>query len=183
MGFGGSSGGGGSLGTATDVALNNPANNQALVYDGSVGKWKNAALSASAGVTSVNTRTGDITLTKSDVGLGNADNTSDASKPVSTAVQTALNGKENTISTGANSQYFRGDKSWQTLDKSAVGLGNVDNTSDTSKPVSTATQTALNGKANTSHTHLRADITDIGLKVVAQATAPSDTSVIWVKTS
>jgi hypothetical protein len=29
-----------------------------------------------------------------------------------------------------------------------VGLGNVDNTSDANKPVSTATQTALNLKAN-----------------------------------
>jgi hypothetical protein len=35
----------------------------------------------------------DLTLTKSDVGLSNADNTSDASKPVSTATQTALNAK------------------------------------------------------------------------------------------
>lgn len=35
--------------------------------------------------------------------------------------------------------------------KAQVGLGNVDNTSDASKPVSTATQTALNGKAPTSH--------------------------------
>lgn len=33
--------------------------------------------------------------------------------------------------------------------KEQVGLGNVDNTSDTNKPVSTAQQTALNGKANT----------------------------------
>lgn len=32
--------------------------------------------------------------------------------------------------------------------KSDVGLGNVDNTSDANKPVSTATQTALNGKPN-----------------------------------
>lgn len=32
--------------------------------------------------------------------------------------------------------------------KSQVGLGNVDNTSDVNKPVSTAQQTALNGKAN-----------------------------------
>ena len=40
-----------------------------------------------------------------------------------------------------------------------VGLGNVDNTSDLSKPISTATQTALNGKANTSHTHAAGDIT------------------------
>ena len=33
--------------------------------------------------------------------------------------------------------------------KAQVGLGNVDNTSDLNKPVSTATQTALNGKQNT----------------------------------
>lgn len=32
-------------------------------------------------------------ITKADVGLGNVDNTSDASKPVSTAAQTALNAK------------------------------------------------------------------------------------------
>jgi hypothetical protein len=38
----------------------------------------------------------NITLAKADVGLGNVDNTSDASKPVSTATQTALNAKENT---------------------------------------------------------------------------------------
>jgi len=50
---------------------------------------------------------------------------------------------------GSTTQYFRGDKSWQTLDKTAVGLANVDNTSDANKPVSTATQTALNAKAPT----------------------------------
>lgn len=37
--------------------------------------------------------------------------------------------------------------------KGDVGLGNVDNTSDTNKPVSTATQTALDGKSATSHNH------------------------------
>jgi hypothetical protein len=41
-------------------------------------------------VTSVNTQTGDVVLDKSDIGLGNADNTSDADKPISTATQTAL---------------------------------------------------------------------------------------------
>jgi hypothetical protein len=35
----------------------------------------------------------DVTVSKGDVGLGNVDNTSDADKPVSTATQTALNGK------------------------------------------------------------------------------------------
>jgi hypothetical protein len=35
---------------------------------------------------------------------------------------------------------------WSTLTKSMVGLGNVDNTSDADKPISTATQTALDAK-------------------------------------
>jgi len=38
------------------------------------------------------------------------------------------NNKENTIAAGTTSQYWRGDKSWQTLDKNAVGLGDIDNT-------------------------------------------------------
>jgi len=48
-------------------------------------------------VTSVAGRQGNIVLTKSDVGLGNVDNTSDANKPVSTATQTALNLKQNSL--------------------------------------------------------------------------------------
>jgi len=56
--------------------------------------------------------------------------------------------KEPTIVGGANTQYWRGDKTWQLLNKAAVGLGNVDNTSDLNKPISTATQTALNLKAD-----------------------------------
>lgn len=47
------------------------------------------------------------------------------------------------------------------VSKSDVGLGNADNTSDTSKPVSTATQTALDGKAAISHTHAIADVTGL----------------------
>lgn len=53
---------------------------------------------------------------------------------------------------GSTAQYFRGDKSWQTLNKAAVGLANVDNTSDANKPVSTATQTALDAKVPTTRT-------------------------------
>lgn len=60
-----------------------------------------------------------------------------------TGLDAALSGKEPAISAGTTAQYWRGDKSWQSLNKSAVGLGNVDNTSDANKPISTATQTAL----------------------------------------
>jgi len=52
-----------------------------------------------------------------------------------------------------------------TLAKGDVGLGNVDNTSDASKPVSTATQTALNTKANSSHTHSVSDLTQSGAEI------------------
>jgi hypothetical protein len=46
-----------------------------------------------APVTTVAGRTGVIVLTKTDVGLGNVDNTSDANKPVSAAQQAALTAK------------------------------------------------------------------------------------------
>jgi hypothetical protein len=183
-----------------------------------------------ASVSSVNGYTGVVVLTKSDVGLSNADNTSDANKPVSTATQTALNAKVDLsyltaqkgaangiatldasskltasqipdisivsyLGTVANQTAMlaltgqQGDwcirsdlgttwvitgstpaslSSWTqlsyptapvtsvngytgavTISKSDVGLSNVDNTSDANKPISTATQTALNGKQPT----------------------------------
>ena len=108
----------------------------------------------------------DLALVKADVGLGNVDNTSDASKPVSTATQTALDAKQPLdadlttfagLSPGADSflQYKSGAwaarspaqaKTDLALVKGDVGLGNVDNTSDLAKPISTATQTALDAK-------------------------------------
>ena len=66
-----------------------------------------------------------------------------------TDLQTVLDAKEPSIASGTTAQYWRGDKSWQTLDKTAVGLANVDNTSDANKPISTATQTALDAKQAT----------------------------------
>lgn len=45
---------------------------------------------------------GDVTLTKSDIGLGNVDNTSDTNKPISTATQTALDAKQATLVSGTN---------------------------------------------------------------------------------
>ena len=60
-----------------------------------------------------------------------------------TGLDAALSGKEPTINAGTTAQYWRGDKTWQTLNKSAVGLGSADDTSDANKPVSTATQAAL----------------------------------------
>lgn len=49
------------------------------------------------------------------------------------------------------------------ITKSMVGLGNVDNTADTAKPVSTAQQTALNLKANLAGATFTADLVINGL--------------------
>ena len=96
---------------------------------------------------------GSVNLTKSDVGLSNVDNTSDANKPISTATATALSGKQDTLVSGTNiktigSTSLLGSGSVN-LSKSDVGLSNVDNTSDANKPISTATATALSGKEAT----------------------------------
>lgn len=61
---------------------------------------------------------------------------------------------------------------------SEIGLGNVDNTADIDKPISTATQTALDGKADTGHTHTVSDITDMP----AYLTQETDPTVpAWAK--
>lgn len=62
-----------------------------LVADGGsqAADWRALSYPAAA-VTSVNGRTGVVVLDKTDVGLDQVDNTSDADKPVSTAQQAAL---------------------------------------------------------------------------------------------
>ena len=52
-------------------------------------------------------------------------------------------GAEQALVAGTTAQYYRGDKTWQALNNAAVGLGNVDNTSDANKPVSTAQAAAI----------------------------------------
>jgi hypothetical protein len=61
-------------------------------------------------VSSVNTQVGAVVLTKSDIGLGNVDNTSDINKPVSTAQQTALDLKQNNITVN-NNQFIYSNSS------------------------------------------------------------------------
>lgn len=61
-----------------------------------------------------------------------------------------FNSKEGAITATTSADYYRGDKTFQPLNKAAVGLSNVDNTSDANKPVSTAQQTALDLKLDDS---------------------------------
>jgi len=135
------------LGELSDVDTTGVTDGQVIAYDAAAQEWQPA--DGTGGVTELGQlddvqfgqggpEIGELLkydgsewtndgLVKSEIGLGNVDNTSDADKPVSTATQTELNAK-------ANSADF----------------SNVDNTSDADKPVSTATQTALNAKADTS---------------------------------
>lgn len=77
-----------------------------------------------------------------------------------------------------------GDAIWHTLVKGDVGLGNVDNTSDLGKPISTATQTALDLKADIAdlgaYQPLDSDLTAIAALAstgIARRTAPNTWSV------
>lgn len=66
------------------------------VTEGAINLYHTTArASAASPVQSVAGRAGDVVLVKADVGLGNVDNTSDLNKPISTAMQTALNLKIN----------------------------------------------------------------------------------------
>lgn len=65
------------------------------------------------------------------------------------------------------------------VSKSDVGLSNVDNTSDTLKPISTAGQNALDLKSNIGHNHNKADIADFNELDYATATqgTTADTAI------
>ena len=54
------------------------------------------------------------------------------------------------------------DTQWSTLSKSSVGLGNVDNTSDLNKPVSTAVQAAINSAVSTAIAQAKQDQYPVG---------------------
>ena len=117
-------------------------------------------------------------VTKNQIGLGNVDNTSDLNKPVSTAQQTALDKKVDKvtgyglskndftdilknkldgIAEGAQVNSITGvkgssEETYRTgnvsISASNIGLGNVNNTSDADKPISTAQQAALDEKVD-----------------------------------
>ena len=66
-----------------------------------------------------------------------------------TDLNSALSGKEPLITGGTASQYWRGDKSWQTLNNSAVGLGNVPNEDWKSANLTVTADVATNGTIDT----------------------------------
>jgi hypothetical protein len=124
-----------------------------------------AQIGKSSAVSSVNGRDGVVTglaeqasldahttradnphgVTKAQVGLSSVDNTSDASKPVSTAQAAAIGAKADA---GTVSSHISNTSNPHATTKAQIGLGNADNTSDADKPLSTAAASALSAKAN-----------------------------------
>ena len=102
-------------------------------------------------------------VTKAQVGLGNVNNTSDANKPVSTAQAAAIADAKQAGTYAqqlANAHIARTDNP-HSVTKAQVGLGNVDNTSDINKPVSTLQAKAIadakkagTDAQNTANTHI-----------------------------
>lgn len=82
-------------------------------------------------------------VTKAQVGLGNADNTSDMDKPISTAQQTAIDLVQASVN-----EHKENLENPHGVTKEQLGLGNVDNTADADKPISTAQQAAFDLKLN-----------------------------------
>ena len=161
------------------------------------GEASNSATTASAAATTATTKAGEASAsatTASNAATAATTKASEASNSATTATtkageasasasaaeqakldaqaaaQQAAGGGEPTIIAGNTGQYWRGDKTWQTLNSAAVGLGNVNNTSDASKPISTAQQTALDGKAAASHTHADATTSASGFMSDADKT-------------
>lgn len=91
--------------TALTITANAVANTKLAQMLTKTYKGRTSALTGDAEDVAVATLKTDLVLVKADVGLGSVDNTSDASKPVSTAQQTALNLKQDTAAKDATGGY------------------------------------------------------------------------------
>jgi hypothetical protein len=160
------------ISTATQTALDTKVSTE--TFSSTIATKANTSdVDLKAPITSP-TFTGTVSgISKAMVGLGSVDNTADLAKPISTLTQASLDTKvststfSTTIATKANitdvalkakatdvalkapleSPTFTGTVSGIT--KAMVGLSNVENTADLAKPISTATQAAVDTKVST----------------------------------
>lgn len=111
-------------------------------------------------------------VTKAQVGLGNVPNVSTNDQTPIYTVPTAnaelVSGEKLGTAFGKIARavasliaHIANKSNPHSVTKAQVGLGNADNTSDVNKPISSATQTALNGKSDKAHKHKTADISDM----------------------
>lgn len=111
-------------------------------------------------------------VTKAQVGLGNVPNVSTNDQTPIYTVPTAnaelVSGEKLGTAFGKIARavasliaHIANKSNPHSVTKAQVGLGNADNTSDVNKPISSATQIALNGKSDKAHKHKTADISDM----------------------
>jgi len=109
------------------------------------------------GVGSVNGETGDVVLTQDDVlngttnvqfSLVNKNKLDSITAIFTTALKTAYDSAVTWITTNGTNilNHISNTTNPHEVTKTQIGLSNVDNTSDINKPISTATQTALNNR-------------------------------------
>lgn len=112
-----------------------------------------------------------------------ADNVKDAILELKTLINDITGGGVVTgIKGSAESSYRQGNVE---ITKANVGLGNVDNTADADKPISTATQTALDKKANsadvTTELAKKANTADVNTELAKKADSSDVTGKLALK--
>lgn len=138
------------------------------IWDGSVtvtlNGWSTWVTNGTFTMNQWTSQTVNIQVTKSTVGLGNVDNTSDANKPISTATQTALDGKmNNPTNTGSNGQALiktQNGHDWETISQFSP-----DNTGTVGQVV---TKTANGYEYVTKQTTIQVTLTSAGWNNNAQ---------------
>jgi len=102
-------------------------------------------------VTSVAGRTGAVTLTKGDVGLGNVDNTADASKPVSIAQAAAdTAARDAAIASAIQRASHTGTQALSTISQSGATTGQVAQWNGTAWVPATAGSSVMKPRWNSS---------------------------------
>lgn len=159
-------------GSPLDVSVGSPTDGKILVYRNSGNDWiledkpasgSNPALNDITDVTISSVIDGQILTYDTTNGWQNE-------TPVSGVTDHILLSNIGTNTHAQIDTHLANTANPHSVNATDVGLGNVDNTTDLGKPISTATQTALNGKSGTSHTHTESDIIDLGNYETADAT-------------
>jgi len=133
-----------------DLITNTPTNNQLLAYNSALGLWANKSVTTADIAASTNK---NYVTDAQAVVIGNTSGTNSGDNAVNSLYSGLATSKQDTLVSGTNIKTVEGQSLLGSgnidITKTDVGLGSVDNTSDLSKPISTATQTALNAKQNT----------------------------------
>ena len=151
------------------------ANDDVLpIVDNSASTTKKISITqikAQSPVQSVASKTGAVTLDKSDVGLGNVDNTADADKPISSATQSALNAKQATLVSGTNIKTINGTSLLGSGDITISGGGGISDgdKGDITVSASGATWTIDNGVVTDAKLSTGIDAAKLGDGTVSNA--------------